>query len=99
MPARLAELKRVAPEVEFVQVKTPEDAAKTVEDADAVIGFCTADIVKAGRKLRWIQAAHAGIENELSPELIASNIVFTNTQRLHGPNTADQAFALLLALT
>src|SRR5581483_4159210 len=35
MPARLAELKRVAPDVEFIPVKTAEDAAKNVEDAGA----------------------------------------------------------------
>src|SRR5205823_7701863 len=67
MPARLAELKRVAPEIEFIPVKDAADAAKNIEDADAVIGFCSADIVKNGKKLRWIQTGHAGVENDLSP--------------------------------
>ncbi|HMC88505.1 MAG TPA: NAD(P)-dependent oxidoreductase [Gemmataceae bacterium] len=99
MPARLAELKRVAPKVEFVPVKDVEEAAKAAEDADAVVGFCAAEIVKAGKNLRWIQVSHVGVDKNLSPELIGSNIVLTNTQRLSGPNVADQAFALLLALT
>src|SRR5438132_1885248 len=99
MPARLAELKRVAPKVEFVPVKTVEDAVKAAEDAEAVVGFCAAEIVKAGKNLRWIQVSHVGVDKNLSPELIGSNIVLTNTQRLSGPNVADQAFALLLALT
>src|SRR5438132_4529336 len=99
MPARLAELKRVAPKVEFVPVKDVEEAAKAAEDADAVVGFCAAEIVRAGKNLRWIQVSHVGVDKNLSPELIASNIVLTNTQRLSGPNVADQAFALLLALT
>jgi cyclase len=99
MPPRLAELKRVAPDVEFIPVKTADDAAKACSEADAVVGFCTADIVKAGKQLRWIQSEHAGIDQEITPELAASKIVFTNTARIHGPNTADQAFALLLALT
>jgi phosphoglycerate dehydrogenase-like enzyme/glyoxylase-like metal-dependent hydrolase (beta-lactamase superfamily II) len=99
MPTRLAELKRVAPEVEFIPVKTAEEAAKSVEDADAVLGFCTADIVRNGKKLRWIQVAHAGVEKDISPELQNSKIVLTNTQRLYGPHVADQAFALLLSLT
>jgi phosphoglycerate dehydrogenase-like enzyme/glyoxylase-like metal-dependent hydrolase (beta-lactamase superfamily II) len=99
MPARLAELKRVAPEVEFIPVKNEADAAKNVEDADAVIGFNSAEIVKNGKKLRWIQTGHAGVENELNSRLVNSNVVLTNLQRIHGPNSADQAFALLLALT
>jgi phosphoglycerate dehydrogenase-like enzyme/glyoxylase-like metal-dependent hydrolase (beta-lactamase superfamily II) len=99
MPARLAELKRVAPEVEFIPVKNEADAAKNVEDADAVIGFNSAEIVKNGKKLRWVQTGHAGVENDLSPELVESKITLTNLQRIHGPNTADQTFALLLGLT
>jgi phosphoglycerate dehydrogenase-like enzyme/glyoxylase-like metal-dependent hydrolase (beta-lactamase superfamily II) len=99
MPARLAELKRIAPEIEFVPVKTAEDAAREAANADAVLGFCTAEIARAGTNLRWIQVGHAGVEKDLSPELIKSRIVLTNTQRLYGPNVADQAFALLLSLT
>jgi len=99
MPARLAELKRVAPEVEFIPVKTAEDAAKNVQDADAVLGYCSADIIKAGKNLRWVQSGHAGVDKELIPEVVQSNVVLTNMQRVHGPNVADQAFALLLCLT
>jgi phosphoglycerate dehydrogenase-like enzyme/glyoxylase-like metal-dependent hydrolase (beta-lactamase superfamily II) len=99
MPARLRELKLIAPEVLFIPVKTAEEAAKEAAGSDAVLGFCTADIVKAGPKLRWIQIAHAGIENELVPEVAASDVAITNLQRVHGPNVADQGMALLLSLT
>jgi phosphoglycerate dehydrogenase-like enzyme/glyoxylase-like metal-dependent hydrolase (beta-lactamase superfamily II) len=100
MPADLAQLKRIAPAVEFVPVKTAKEAAREASDADAVLGFSTPDIVKAGgNRLRWIQSGHAGIEKELSAELAKSDIVFTNTARIHGPTSADQAFALLLSLT
>jgi cyclase len=99
MPARLMELKLIAPEVSFIPVKTAEEAAREAVSADAILGFCTADIVKAGKKVRWIQSAHAGVDSELVPEVVKSDIVVTNLQRIHGPNTADQAMALLLALT
>lgn len=99
MPARLAELKRIAPDVFFIPVKTADEAAKEAANADAVLGFCTADIVKANAKLRWIQIGHAGVEKDLVPEVVSSNVVVTNTARLYGPNVSDQAMALLLALT
>ncbi len=99
MPARLAELKRIAPEVLFVPVKTAEEAAREAADADAVIGFCTPAIVEGGKKLRWIQVAHAGVEKDLFPQIVKSPITLTNTQKLYGPNVADQAMALLLCLS
>jgi cyclase len=99
MPARLAELKRVAPEVLFIPVKTAVDAAKEVADADAVIGFCTPELLRAGKKLRWIQLGHAGARTELPPELHQRQIVLTDSELMYGPPVADQSFALLLSLT
>jgi phosphoglycerate dehydrogenase-like enzyme/glyoxylase-like metal-dependent hydrolase (beta-lactamase superfamily II) len=100
MPARIAELKRVAPDILFVPVRNAEEAAKEAADADAVLGFCTADIVKAGDdRLRWIQIGHAGVEKDLNDDLLKSKIVLTNTARIYGPNVADQAMGLLLCLT
>ncbi len=98
MPAKLLELKRIAPDVLFVPVKDADEAAREAADADAVLGFCTKDIVNAGKKLRWLQVGSAGVENYMFDELVKSDIVLTNTQRLYGPNVADQAMALLLAL-
>jgi cyclase len=98
MPAKLAELKRIAPEVFFIPVKSVEEAAKEAAGADAVLGYCSADIAKA-KSVRWIQIGHAGVEKDLVPEVVKSEICVTNLQRLHGPNVADQAMALLLMLT
>jgi cyclase len=99
MPARLQELKIIAPDILFVPVKAADEAAKEAGDADAVLGFCTPPIVAAGKKLRWIQVGHAGVEKDLFPEVVNSNITLTNTARLYGPNVADQAMGLLLCLS
>jgi phosphoglycerate dehydrogenase-like enzyme/glyoxylase-like metal-dependent hydrolase (beta-lactamase superfamily II) len=99
MPAKLMELKRIAPEVSFVLVRDAEEAAKEAGDADAVLGFSSAAIVNAGKKLRWIQVGHAGVEKDLPKALIKSDIVLTNTARIYGANVADQGMALLLGLT
>jgi phosphoglycerate dehydrogenase-like enzyme/glyoxylase-like metal-dependent hydrolase (beta-lactamase superfamily II) len=99
MPARLAELKRVAPEIEFVPVKTAAEAAKAAEDADAVLGYCSTEIVSGGKKLRWIQLRPEAGESELTPAVIGSKVVVTNGARVSAFPAADHAFALLLALT
>ena len=98
-PRRLADLKAIAPAVEFVPARSAREAARLAGDADAVLGFCTADIVKTGKKLRWLQEGVGGIDGDVLPELARRSITLTSTRRVDGPNQADQAFALLLALT
>ena len=98
MPARLQELKVIAPEVEFIPAKSAEDAAKLAEEADAVVGFCSPEIVKAGKKLRWIQLAHGDLPSDLSDDLLRRDLVLTGTAPVDGPSAAEQAFALLFEL-
>jgi phosphoglycerate dehydrogenase-like enzyme/glyoxylase-like metal-dependent hydrolase (beta-lactamase superfamily II) len=99
MPARLAELKLIAPEIEFIPAKSPEDAARVVGDADAVVGFCTPEILKAGKNLRWVQAGPAEVGKDAAEALAGSKVVLTDVRNVDGPPQADQAFALLLELT
>jgi phosphoglycerate dehydrogenase-like enzyme/glyoxylase-like metal-dependent hydrolase (beta-lactamase superfamily II) len=99
MPTRLAELKRIAPEVLFIPVQTAEEAVKEVAEADAVIGFCTPELIRLGKNLRWIQIGNVGLDKAVSPELADSRIVLTDSRRVYGPPLADQAMALLLSLT
>jgi phosphoglycerate dehydrogenase-like enzyme/glyoxylase-like metal-dependent hydrolase (beta-lactamase superfamily II) len=99
MPARIDELKRVAPEVEFVPVRTDEEALAAVADADAVVGLCSADLVRAGKRLRWMQASGDAIEPAVLQALEGRPVVLTDARRVYGPSAAEGAFALLLALT
>jgi phosphoglycerate dehydrogenase-like enzyme/glyoxylase-like metal-dependent hydrolase (beta-lactamase superfamily II) len=94
LPGQLAQLKRAAPEVEFLPARTAEDAAKLAADADAVVGFATPEVVAAGKKLRWL---HVGSSEGVKPP--PEGIAFTEGRRVDGPQVADQTFALLLALT
>ncbi len=54
-PARIAELKTVAPRIEFVVARTTQEAVKLAADADAVLGYATPEVLRAGEKLRWVQ--------------------------------------------
>jgi len=99
-PEDAARLRHVAPGVEIVAVRDPEAVASAAVDADAVIGFCSADVVRSGKKLRWIQVGSAGVERYVAiPELVASDVVLTNAQRLYGPEMAEHVFGMVLALT
>ena len=98
MPAKLQELKGVAPEVEFLPAKNVEAAVRLAADADAVVGAATAEVLRAGKNVRWIQLATAAPEPELTAEAAKRLVVLTDTEGVDGPPAADQAFAQLLTL-
>ncbi|HEY0683990.1 MAG TPA: D-2-hydroxyacid dehydrogenase [Steroidobacter sp.] len=92
-------LQSVAPGVEFIVAGTPEAKSK-IASVDAVIGVCDADMVNAGKSIRWIQLVTAGVENCVSiPAVKERNILVTNMQRITGPIIAEHAIAMTLAFT
>lgn len=50
------------------------------------------------RKLRWVHAPTAAVHQLLFPELVASDVVVTNSREVHGPVVAEQVMALIFAL-
>jgi phosphoglycerate dehydrogenase-like enzyme len=96
-PEQVAELETMAPNVELVVCHNGKEAVENVKDADASYGFITTDLIRAGKKLKWVQQGSAGVENVVNiPELVNSEIVLTNMQRVFGPEIADQAMGYLL---
>jgi len=96
----LADLKAVAPGAELVQCGGEDEAIAQAADADASYGFISAKVIRAGKSLRWVQQASAGVEGLMEiPELVESNIILTNMQWVYGPEIADQAIGYLLAFT
>jgi len=107
MPASLAkemaDLERSHPSIKLLSAEEPAGLVARAAECDAVVGLGgaeVANIVRAGRRLRWVQVGSAGVERYASvPELRDSGIVLTNAQIIQGPEIADHAFGLLLSLT
>ena len=100
-PEGIAELRQAAPEARIVPVDR-DTVMKEIADADAIIGTISAELVRAGKRLKWAQVPSAGVERYLHlapPDLRDSDIVLTNCKIIQGPEIADHAFALLLATT
>ncbi len=97
-PDQVSDLRSAVP-ANFVPVSSAEEALQEVPDADALMGMCSRDLVRAGKKLRWIQVYSAGVDRYRFPELLESDITLTNCKIIQGPEIADHALALLLALT
>jgi phosphoglycerate dehydrogenase-like enzyme len=83
----------------IVVAKSPADMAREIVDADGVIGGLSQDQFTKAKNLKWVQTYSAGVEGLRWKEFLDSNIVLTNCKIVQGPNIADHAMALLLALT
>jgi phosphoglycerate dehydrogenase-like enzyme len=76
-----------------------EDEVIAVVDADVAFGGLVPSLFAHARKLRWIQSVGAGVDRYVQGPLVTSDVVLTSEKALVGPHLAEQAFALLLALT
>lgn len=94
---RVAAMQAAFPETTFTSVQKDPDS---IREADAYIGRIQPDVfARSGERLRWVHATGAGIETIIAiPELVASDIMVTNTRGAHAPFVAEHTFALMLAL-
>ncbi|MBI4905698.1 MAG: hypothetical protein HY820_18845, partial [Acidobacteria bacterium] len=101
-PADVSAYQAVTDRARIVPV-TKANVMQELADADAFIGEITPAMVRAGKKLRWVQLRSAGVERVLhisgGTDLRDSKIVLTNNQVVQGPEIADHAMAMLLSLT
>ena len=96
------ELQTVSDKVRVVNV-TRDTLAGEIADADAVVGEVRPQDIRAAKKLKWVQTMSAGVERVLhlsgGADLRDSSIILTNNQIVQGPEIADHALAMLLALS
>lgn len=96
--ARVAWLREVAPGVELVAAPDHDSAIAAAAGADAVINYCSAELLEAAPDLEWIQIASSGAERCLSaPGVRERGLLVTNMQRVRGPAIAEHVMALVLA--
>jgi len=97
---RVQWLQGAAPGVELVPAATTADVARVVGDADAVLGACSAPVLDAGSKVRWIQVYNAGVESCVAvPGLRERGILLTNMQKIAGPVMAEHVMAMVLSFS
>jgi phosphoglycerate dehydrogenase-like enzyme len=90
----LQSLRAMTSEVEFV----PPTA--DLAQVDAILGFCSSDLMAAGSAIRWVHSLSAGVEDCVSiPAFRERNILLTNAQRITGPVISEHVIAMMLALT
>ena len=94
---RLAWMQKAVPDVELVKFEKLEEAVAQIDTFQAVIGACHPDLVAPN--IFWIQHYSAGIERCAAIPGVKEYVgVLTNNQKLQGPQIADHAIALMMAL-
>jgi phosphoglycerate dehydrogenase-like enzyme len=78
---------------------TPEDLRAQGADAVVLYGSLPESLWDAFPRLRWLQSQSAGVEAQLYPAFLESDVILTNAKGIHAPYCAEHAFALLLGLT
>jgi D-2-hydroxyacid dehydrogenase (NADP+) len=95
----VAELKKSAPSNVSIVAPSPNEVVSEIANADALIATqLTRAELQAAKQLKWVHIMNSGVES-VAPVLKNTDIVLTNLKVVLGPEVADHAMALLLALT
>ncbi len=83
----------------FVRADTADATLAAIADIDVAFSsqITSAHLAAAGR-LRWIHSPAAGVGSMLFPEMIASDIVMTNSRGTSAVTIAEHTIAVTLAL-
>jgi phosphoglycerate dehydrogenase-like enzyme len=96
-PAQFEWLQRAVPDVELVAFEGPESARDQLDTFQAIVGVCDSQLVAPN--IHWIQHYSAGIERCASIPGVREHVrILTNNQKTQGPQIADHAISLMMAL-
>lgn len=94
----VAQIEAVDPRVRVVRVTDRATWTTEAPDAEVILGFRPLrDGALSARRLRWVHALGAGVEN-LSGDVAGTEIVITNNH-VHGDAIAEHVFGMILAHT
>jgi phosphoglycerate dehydrogenase-like enzyme len=95
----IARLEARFPGVRITSIEKPTDLPAALADAEVFAGFhLPPEHFAAAKRLRWVHSASAGIEANLFPELVASDVVLTNSAGLHAVSIPEHVLAQMLVL-
>jgi len=85
------------PDVRFESPPRQADADRLLPEAEVVLGWAARPHnFASARRLAWIHLTAAGVGRALFPELIASDVVLTNSRGLHATSMAEHAIGMML---
>jgi phosphoglycerate dehydrogenase-like enzyme len=80
-------------------VDSLDDAADVFGEMEAVVGHVSPDVLAKAPKLRWVHSPSAGVDSDLTPEMLASPVVLTSSAGNGGIPLAEHSMLLMLMLS
>ena len=81
-------------------VGSSNEVLRAIPDADVYLGFgIPRALFLAAKRLRWVHSAAAGVGSALYPEMVASDVVLTNSAGVHAIPIAEYVVAGVLHFT
>ena len=94
---RLGRIRTTAePAMSVVNADSLDVAEREIADATAFFGKITPPLLKAARRLEWIQTATASLEHYVFPELVEHSCALTNMRGLFSDVIADHVMGFVL---
>jgi phosphoglycerate dehydrogenase-like enzyme len=94
----IPEALRAVPGVDLLEPDTDDAVVAALGSCHALVTFrWLPEFLVPG--LRWVQAASAGVDQFPRGALREAGVVLTSARGVHGPQVAEHAFGMLLALT
>lgn len=98
-PEYVAALRREFPQHTFHHARSTEEALQSIAEADVLFtAYQREHVLEAGRNLKWIHSPAAGLEGLLSPTLIDSPVIVTNSRGISAETIAEHVLSVVLAL-
>ncbi|NND05490.1 MAG: D-2-hydroxyacid dehydrogenase [Saprospiraceae bacterium] len=97
--AFLSAVKALSPDIQLMHRKPGESATELLPKADVYVGRLSEEDFALAKNLKWIHSTSAGVEKQLFPEVVESQVMVTNAKGCYAPAIADHTIGMLLALT
>ncbi|NIO40804.1 MAG: hypothetical protein GTO41_11865 [Burkholderiales bacterium] len=96
---RLPALTAAYPSIKFETVAKSDSLPAALKNAEVFIGYCVPAAIDSDHKLRWMMSLAVGVEGCAASEVLKrQRTIVTNVRGLSGPEIADHAIALMMAL-
>lgn len=92
-------IREAAGDAAVVVATERDELYREVRDASVIFGRFDEELFERAGLLRWVQSLGAGVDGVLFSDFVASDITLTSEKGYVGSHLAEQAFALLLAVT